>query len=392
MRRILLKMVSLVALLALALLSVFWKYQYYGIYTEAAVSHEFLEVQGRGAESYRALIYSFAEEGKTMPLGFFPDYYAGAYLDDEGCLVVLTHDASEQDIDHISSVCSNNEIRFERRDYSLAYLVEIKDTIWEHLQNLYKNGIIEHYSVSIIQESGTIEIGLEKTAVHLEAAIDELVLSTFGNRGLEHVTYCCVDDVHAFLNVLHMGDYTQSGYSEGTIGFKARYTDGDTTLYGFVTAGHVAYWSSYMYTAGNIFTRQKMGNVIVGQDSGYTDAAFVETVDNYYVSFSVNGYDLKNGAYGLPPDNMLVYSKGYVSGTTSGYITCSMYSNETYTYLIQTNVSTQHGDSGSLLYYVSGTKAWVIGVLHGGNTTSGPSTFSYYSNGALFPWEVWPVT
>lgn len=179
-------------------------------------------------------------------------------------------------------------------------------------------------------------------------------------------------------------------YQHGSVAFKAQLTYGGTTKTGFVTAGHVtngedAYWLYWDLC--------KCGITIVEQVGGNADAAFCELVDNSFTN-TVNGYAITPDLYVIPAVGSTVYKIGMTTGTTSGTTVSStasgyMFFNGQYVYLtnqIQATNEAAEGDSGGLLYSISGSAARVVGITSGGD-----GTYSYYSTAALMPWNIWPA-
>ena len=100
--------------------------------TKPNESEQFLINQDAANEAYNRMLSSFSKLGETNQIDeYFPDYYAGAYIGQNGHLVVLTTNASESDIRFLQKTCNNSNITFEVADYSYNQLIALMNDFKE---------------------------------------------------------------------------------------------------------------------------------------------------------------------------------------------------------------------------------------------------------------------
>lgn len=352
----------------------------------------FLSNQALSNDAYNLLLRAFADEGNGSLLSYFPDYYAGAYIDSEGHLVILTNNANESDLKRITDICKNDDILFETAKYSYNELIEIKGSILKRGQEIMENDIVtnEAFSVGIRDNENKVYVTVSDPAdIQLREYLTQDLKATKVDFDTDAIVFDKAEKPRVSYITLTPGDDIYS-YQHGSVAFKAQLTYGGTTRTGFVTAGHVtngqdAYW--FWWDWG------KCGDTIVEQVGGNADAAFCELVDNSFTN-TVNGYAITSGLYVIPAVGSTVYKIGMTTGTTSGTTVSNMvsgyvYMNGQYVYLtnqIQATNQIEEGDSGGLLYSISGSSARVVGI-----TSNGDATYSYYSIAALMPWDIWPT-
>ena len=178
------------------------------------------------------------------------------------------------------------------------------------------------------------------------------------------------------------------GVGGGSAGYKAKLTVNGVKKIGFVTAAHVT-------GGGNIYTGWthsiKIGNMIVEQNSGSVDAAFVELTGSNTFTNQVDGYNITAGVSVIPAIGGTVYKIGDASQTTSGTCLSNINSTQwlingtyvTFTNLCETTAYSTNGDSGGLMYTKNGTTYKVIGVIKGGNDTT-----CYATKHSYLPWTI----
>lgn len=348
--------------------------------------------QDQSNASYTALIHQFAEDGNADLFLHYPNYYAGAYINDQGYLVVLTKNATNTDIEYLKEICSNENILFEEAEYSYNELISVKESIKNSANNMRASNSIGNYSLEIRDNENKVYVGLADVT---DTSIQQALVS----GAQRSTTLSSVDCVEFYQNgelelcstTLTPGSYIHSTLS-GSVGFKASYTSGGETKVGFITAGHVTLGSSYVYDNKWHITGQ-IGRVIVNTISGSSDAAFVEVNDNFVVSNTVDGCTVQAGLMYLPAIGSLVYKSG-VNGIEEGHTithTYEGYFGGTYlTFMIKTDVYCEDGDSGGLLYTKSGSTARVVGICTAGDWDKETDEFicSYFSNASLLPWDI----
>ena len=86
----------------------------------------FMERQGESNEAYTRLKESFANDNGGYS---YPDTYAGAYINAQGYLVILTTGESEQEKNDMLEVCNNNSVLIAMANYSFNELTAIKELV-----------------------------------------------------------------------------------------------------------------------------------------------------------------------------------------------------------------------------------------------------------------------
>lgn len=126
--------------------------------------------EAKSTEQYRKLLESFNNNSKNRSVDeqVYDENYGGAYIDENGELVVLLVDNQVSEIATIKSVTGNSSIKTEECQYSYNELMLVIETINSKLDYLLENGIsiVEMYedvytnSVQI----GVYQLDVEKRA------------------------------------------------------------------------------------------------------------------------------------------------------------------------------------------------------------------------------------
>ena len=151
-------------------------------------------------------------------------------------------------------------------------------------------------------------------------------------------------------------------------GYRCYYYDDDATgpTYGIVTAGHDTMINETCWygTSGGTW----IGDITRRQFSGSVDASVVGfmfsntgSLTTEWGNKTITGYCTSSYYEGL-----VLYKEGYASMQTSGNIvstSCSTsYGGQTITNLIKANYSSSSGDSGGVVYCMSGSNYTVVGI------------------------------
>ena len=348
---------------------------------------EYLENQDASNEAYSRLLNQFETQSLSRNSGAqqYPEYYAGAYIGENGNLVVLTKEAAPQDINTLADVCDNNSITFAVASYSYNELIDIKETIFNRVTIAAE---MEEYNdiavrISIRDMENKVFLGVPDP--------DDIEFLNYLTAGIDPECYSVyqADELHELASLVP-GDYI-NGDSIGSAAYKAKLIiDGEEKI-GFVTAGHVTNGSNIYDNGFHLWG--KIGNTIVEQNAGSVDAAFVELTGSNTFNNTVNGYQLEEHTSVIPAPGSRVYKIGNTTGTTSGFVLSN--TNETpwivngqlvyFSDLVETDVACSAGDSGGLMYTQSGNTYKVVGIIKGGSDTDG----KYYATKASYlPWNI----
>lgn len=349
---------------------------------------ERLENQSASNEAYNRLLMQF--EGQSMSRSSdeqrYPDYYAGAYIGEDGNLVVLTKNADIQEINTLASICNNSSVTFASTTYSYNELIDIMNTFSTRSAEALESGEYDSNAISI-----SVRDDKNKVYVGVSNPEDTEFLAYLTN-GVAPGCYAIyqAEELHKMASLVP-GDYID-GATGGSAAYKAKLIiDGEEKI-GFVTAAHVT-GGSDVYE-GAIHLWGKIGNTIIEQESGSVDAAFVELTGSSTFSNTIDGYQIETDITVIPAIGSTVYKTGSSSHTTSGIVYSNINESQwlddnneivTFTNLVETSVPCENGDSGGLMYTKDGNTYEVVGIIRGGNESTG---VSYATKASLLPWNI----
>ncbi|MDE7424408.1 MAG: S1 family peptidase [Lachnospiraceae bacterium] len=258
------------------------------------------------------------------------EYYGGAYMTDEGQLVVQTVDASTSEQNNILNNTSDHVvIKMVENTYNdlQETYKEISKKFQDYVENLQNidnkelKALTDNMlGVSIDQERNAIVVDLESVTEEAKALFKKYygyndVIFEKGEKDIEEAT----------LLKLGRAIYNSEHY-RGSIGMKAYYINSaGEKVKGFVTAAHLVDNvgdSIYIDSAANT----KIGKVTKRKYKDNMDAAFIKvTNDNYAPSRKVYYADSKGTV-----SDRYVLNEGYLSET---YVGATIYKSGSTTYL-----------------------------------------------------------
>ena len=328
---------------------------------------------------YNALLDSFANDNvktrvlSSKPLSndeiMYPDYYAGAYLDDDGELVVLMTEekAVLENQELVISKTGNQNIITKTAKYSYRHLTDVMNTINTYMED--KTGdkalLASVKTWGLYDDKNCVTVTLqgltdEKIELFRKEIVDSPAINFEESNGGIELT-----------QTLKPGQRIRSSIGSESIGYRCfRLLSNGTKQYGFVTAAHGAPINSPIYYGTS---SSKIGVVTARQFSGSVDASFVHiTNENFDISNSIDGTaDTLYPGGSLPAVGTYVHKRGYVTGTTSGKVLSTNVSGQdlqtgvTITNLTRTNMKCDHGDSGGIVFSYSGNYTYIAGIVHG---------------------------
>ena len=331
------------------------------------------------------LMNLFAETTSNEGRSVSSDYYGGAYLNDDGNLVVCVTNEYDTDSNAIQAYTNNSDIAIKTVKYAYNELSEEQDRIAEIWKAARANNTesykLEDASISIHDVAeflcGTY-IDEEKNVLVVE--IEEL----------------SADKIEAFCKMFSSADFLafEEGYKttmtasylnpgeeiwQGSVASLGRLSAGYPVYFknssgsieqGFITAGHGYNTGDTVYTR----TGAVLGVCVNSVCSGNTDAALIRiTNSSYDISQTTcyGGVDLQIYGYISPAQGTSLYKDGYKSGQTSGIVesrSCDItYGNVTITDTLKTTVLNLPGDSGGVAYTSYGH---VVGSMSGSTFSS----------------------
>src|SRR5690606_8734344 len=330
---------------------------------ESTFSEEFMQNQEQALSQYRQLLDSFddaplkASSGKgkrTRTDKVYPESYGGAYIDDNGKLVICITDSSAN-VHTYRYYADNGTASLKGVQYSVNTLKGVMDRMNAHVK--------EHPEGLIAQNMDFFAIDERTNRIVFDVKqLDKGYEQQFRNLIADASCVGFKDELDGFedlaWNTLNSGDQLQSWSSSETfsLGIRAKLGDED----GFITTGHVAWGEEdYVKYDGNWFAK-----LVKHQNSGSVDAAFCEITDSNYEISSAAG-----GSIASEQVNGQVVGYGYVNSPISGKIIDTdasvevdgvTFQNVTF-FELQSGSALSQGDSGGGVFSNNG----VLGVIKG---------------------------
>ena len=348
---------------------------------EQIIMSEEEERQARSNIAFTNLMIAFSEAGRFEIGSHYPDYYAGAYIDDEGGLIILTKHISETDKSQIKLICSGADLFFEEAQFSYNELIEYMMLIDSRLEDLRekKGKEIYAYSVSILDNDNMISIGLPNglSEDRIKAIVDSIPDQVYS-------IYQIPDQFE--LQSGPGGSITSWG-GDASYAYKATLSYGGSTFVGLVTAAHV------LQDVGDTVWQgvTDIGIVKLMKNSGNVDAAFItlETPSNFNNLIGTIG--LHSGVTVYPAVGSTIMKKGSY-GTSSGTVISIQNTtywaedgNTMYNLLAHT-ASSVNGDSGGLIYtWYNSISYGVVGIIRGRLNSTG---YYYATKASNLPWSI----
>lgn len=361
---------------------------------EEDIDIEFCQKQAESIEQYQQLLESFNEKSKVKMSGqqMYDENYGGAYIGDEGELVVLLVECDEEKIGEVQKTTGNDSIKTEDCDYSYNDLMMVIETINFNLEHLSNNGILIGKMCEDVYNNcvkiGVIELTKEKED-YIRAIIDMPCMEIYDYE--QQATQTTAYDIKGGTGIKKSSDNTYS-----TVGFCATRNG----IEGYVIAGHAGdtLYENFTYSGTSI------GYVTATAFYNYTnaDAAFlrkganVNTTAKIYAgskTYTCASYGTSLSDY---PIGASIYKYGTSAGLTGGVIVSNattVYADIDYDgvgdmYLVQQSLSNYYsiqGDSGGPVFMINsdGTTCKLLGIqscicLDDGGTRY--SSFSRYYN------------
>jgi len=340
------------------------------------------EKQTNANESYASLLYSYglgeltkyddineAFVGKTeLTSEDYPDYYGGAYINNDGELTIYITEEVETCKDKIEAATGKKNCIMKRCRYSYKDMLKVKEEIEKHgfdSQNepIFKN--ITAYGVSDMENFVFVEMDdltPEQITLFKEKVSDsELIIFRYGEKAESEVTIragegvCCV-----------------AGSSSN--GFRARIAG----VAGFIMSGHGAGGKDVEISRGS--DSSPLGKTTHWQWGGSVDAAFVEVNSNVVLSNEIMNTTDKHAPFIAPSAvNTMVFQSGITTGLTSGIISAVninvQVGNIPMTGLVRATYASAAGDSGGIVYTLRNGQRPILG----NHVASGPH-FGQVSN------------
>ncbi|MBE7719942.1 MAG: flagellar protein FlaG [Lacrimispora celerecrescens] len=312
-------------------------------------------------ESYKKYNKIIDDLGITR--GVYPDFYSGAYLNDDDELVILTTNGVTS-----RQFLSNTNTITQQVEYSLNELNSIVETINNYLDNHKNEAWLANFTGFGIDEKNNKVLVSFKNLT--DEAIREFEDSVVKSDAISYEERSSFQTNVTYLGsqIYYINSSKQYGYS---MGFRAKRTVNGTTYNGFVTAGHNMKDGVVIYDASD----KRLG-ITKGVKYGSTaDASFVYADSNTISSTTINGFYINGSDYAKRfLTGYYLTAEGYASGFNGGQIISTSYNSYQSGILLEDTILadfiTRGGDSGGIVYLPFPDTTQPAGIISAGNDTS----------------------
>lgn len=357
-----------------------------GFAAEVTTEEQRLNNEIKANEQYQRLLDNLSEATYTsMGKSVSWDYYGGAYINNDGNLVVCVTDDYDVSSNVIQTCTGNADIIIKSVDYTYAALEQEQTRITE----LYE--AMRETSAPVVIDSA--QATSQPLAEELFASIRSTYIDEEKNIVVVEIENLTADKATLFHEIFSDKGFVEfaEGYNNTTTadwnpgrkiykstggwlstGYPVYFTNSNGVLErGFITAGH-------SYGEGDIVYRSsggtnELGVCVASAFSGDTDAALIQITSSSYDISEVTYYEdttLSSNSYSLPAQGSTIYKEGAktqcTSGTVSSRSVTVYYSGTTVTDMLKTTALNLSGDSGGVAYTASGA---VIGSMSGSSYT-----------------------
>lgn len=312
---------------------------------------EFCENQSAGIEEYQRLLTSFNEENDMRGVceQIYDENYGGAYIDEEGNLVVQLVDSSNEEVEELKENTGNSNIKIENCEYAYNELIYVITEINDNLDYLLENEVIISEMYEDVYNNCVI-ICIKDFTDDKEKIIRKIIDSPCMEFKEESIRTEEEIEVKG-------GDKITNSEGISTVGFCADRNG----VEGFVIAGHAG---------KTLYQEICISSVVIGSVSKTAyynkttaDAAFVTKSRNASTTPKIGTYKCHYLGTDISdfPVGALVHKYGEKTGLTSGYILSNYYTSHNsdedsngYYFLNQTTASytSDGGDSGGPVFIV----------------------------------------
>ena len=347
-----------------------------------AKSNAFYAAQKQSILLYNDILNSFNKQLSTSrtdastDVQKYPDYYGGAYIDDDGSLVVLVTDlvAGRTKMNNILTsltVSRQPTVTYKLCDISFNKMLEAIAAISNQVALLRDQDIIIHGIGDDIL-NGRVVVSIENKTAEKENAL----------RAIADYNFLHFEEVDKFSLDAEVGSGWRA-VNSGTIGFAA--TKNGTP--GFVVAGHAVNEGETLRYYSVTSSTPVLGTVVETPEYGFnSDAAFVSAASGITptAELKFGGY-IGDAQITLLPVGTQVIKYGHTTQLTTGRITSNSYEyHNIYTfspYYEATYESAQGDSGGPVLVYdgrYNGNDMYILCGIHTAHTEN--SYFAPYAN------------
>ena len=360
-----------------------------GASAESISNATYLQNNYEATTGYTRMLETFDINGITADPSY-PQEYGGAYINDQGNLVVQYVETSSDDAvvmqqgadsvseaqafsDTVYEVTGLQTVLIEKVNYSYNELVETNNFIGSHITKL----ISSENELSTLQNTTESSFKGEIVQSAIDAKNNSVVvwLDDISQECIEDFRENICDEPYLTFKLAIGRPILESNYESGegwvngigSIGFPANYG----SYSGFVTAWHCS-------EAGTNYINDQAYGTRLNGSSEY-DYAFIRQT-NYTDSITRGLYDstktLNAGTYAYLAQGSQVGRTGYKTGYSTGTVTYTGVNNELGNDLMETNCGSEPGDSGGPYFgSPSSSTPYVAGIHIGASTQVEETTF-----------------
>lgn len=329
-------------------------------------------------EQYKNMLERFSKDENSEII--FPYYYAGAYIEKSGKLVISVVDDKSEFKKELKEFTKNNDVKIKLKKNSYNNLVRIQKLLDENFDYFLSIGL-NLVSVSKSIEQNVVIASFSNLNDDYQKLLDKKFKGLDIDFRLEKSE--STDEVlriRAGHKIYEAG--TTSNFTVGFPATQRRYTNGVwSEVEGFVTCGHgQGYDDGINYSTS---TGTLIGNVKTIILSGNTDASFVETnYDGDPVNILETGERITYATTYSYPEGTSIRMIGARSGEQTGTImdpsASGNFPSGNFTDLVKTTYTSDGGDSGAPVIMGSGNYCTLLGIHKG--RTGGYAHYVKYSN------------
>lgn len=291
----------------------------------------------------------------------YPEYYGGAYINDNNKLVIyVTENIKTNSKASLSNIMNSQDVIIRKGKYSYNQLNGIMDKINDFKIKNPNLPISDNFLCYYLSDSGNeVVVELQNFDVSSIRAFKETVCNS------ETIKFIQSKGKPYDLANVNPGNMVTIGSTRGSVGYRAKLSGKE----GVVTAGHVISLNNYLEFGGMTFAK-----CTKYQYSGSVDASFCEilTPPGYTPTNTlvVNGVSSTlSTTISEPGVGTTINKIGQKTGHSSGKILNSNASltvnGITITNLTSASLTADSGDSGGLVYSIVGSIRYTLGIMKG---------------------------
>ncbi len=332
-------------------------------------------------EQYSQLLENLSEaQNAASSRTISQDYYGGAYINDDGNLVVCVTDDSPANCSEVQTFTGNTDIIIQPVNYTYNTISQEQARITEIFDLMRTAPVVANEADS--SALNELVASLRGTYIDEERNVLVVEIEELTNEKIIAFTEYFSDETFIEFEQGYTNT-TTSAWNPGrkiytstsswlSTGYPVYFTNSDGEQErGFITAGH-------SFDEGDIVYRSSgrsnvLGICVASAFSGDTDAALIQITSSSYDISEITYFDdvtLSSVSYSLPAQGSTIYKEGAKSETTSGTVSSRSatvyYTDVTITDVLKTTALNLGGDSGGVAYTASGN---VIGSMSGSSYT-----------------------